>query len=64
MARTATHKYIHNDGDIAELYDLEADPGEFHNLAGQSRAAAVERQMRQRLLAWYDPAKNPHRPRA
>jgi len=34
--RTRDHKYIRNCGDIAELYDLQADPHELHSLASES----------------------------
>jgi N-sulfoglucosamine sulfohydrolase len=33
MIRNRRYKYIVNRDDIAELYDLEADPGELKNLA-------------------------------
>ncbi|MFB3826639.1 MAG: sulfatase [Bryobacteraceae bacterium] len=35
-----------------ELYDIEADPNELTNLAGDPRLKAVEEQLRQRLDAW------------
>ena len=35
-----------------ELYDLEADPGEIHNLAGQKKYADVERRLKDDLLNW------------
>lgn len=59
--RTQRWKYIHNEGQVDELYDLESDPEERRNLAVQERYRAVRRQMRDRLFAWYDPAKNPYR---
>ncbi len=37
---------------IAELYDLEADPVEQHNLAGTERADAVERELSSALWDW------------
>jgi len=46
-----------------ELYDLEKDPVEFHNLAGRPEQAAVETRMKKALLAWRketsDPALDP-----
>ncbi|MBI1894927.1 MAG: sulfatase-like hydrolase/transferase [Acidobacteria bacterium] len=62
MIRTRRYKYIYNHNDVAELYDLEADPGELKNLAGTPGARRVEREHAEQLRAWYDPAKNPYRP--
>lgn len=62
MVRTRRHKYIYNQGALDELYDHEADPGETHNLAGDSAYASVVSELRDRLFAWHDPASNPYRP--
>jgi choline-sulfatase len=62
MIRDRRHKYIYNHDDISELYDLEADPGENHNLAGQPGVAQVQKRLHEQLIAWYDPATNPYRP--
>jgi arylsulfatase A-like enzyme len=59
MVRTHRYKYNLNEGDRAELYDLEADPGERHNLAGVAAHGRTQRDLHERLLAWYDPARNP-----
>ena len=61
--RTSRYKYIYTDGDIDELYDLEADPGENVNRARDAGLKKVHDEMRDRLVAWYDPAKNPYRPK-
>jgi len=38
--RTATHKLIENYNDVTELYDLENDPSELHNIAQSERKIA------------------------
>jgi choline-sulfatase len=38
----------------AQLFDLEADPGEWHNLIGQPEYAAVERELRQAIASRFD----------
>ena len=53
--------YVDSHGSIPELYDHEADPGERVNLAGDPRWEKVRADLHQRLVAWYDPEKNPYR---
>lgn len=52
--RTHAHKYIYRPytGDH-ELYNLERDPGELHNLSGDPAHAELEQAMSQRLLEYY-----------
>jgi arylsulfatase A-like enzyme len=50
MVRTRTHKYAHYKDGSAELYDLTADPNEITNLAGNSDYAAVETDLKARLV--------------
>jgi arylsulfatase A-like enzyme len=53
MVRTRRWKYTHDVlGEVDELYDLEADPWELHNLAGDPRYADVVSAMRLHLLDW------------
>ena len=61
MVRTKRYKYIYNHGDIPELYDLEADPGEKKNQAQNPALTKVRAELRERLMAWYNPATNPYR---
>ncbi len=54
---------ILNDPPEFELYDLENDPWEFHNLAGKAEHAEAEQRMKAALEAWRqetdDPALDP-----
>jgi N-sulfoglucosamine sulfohydrolase len=44
---------------FVELYDLASDPWEQHNLAGVADYAAVELDLRQRLLSWMRQTEDP-----
>lgn len=50
MIRTSTHKFIYRLRGEHELYDLVQDPHELINLAGRLEHAAVELDLRDRLL--------------
>jgi arylsulfatase A-like enzyme len=53
MVRTRRHKFVTDPlGDLDELYDLEADPGEQRNLAALPGHDALIATLRARLLAW------------
>ena len=39
--------------DISELYDLEGDPQELHNLAGKPGVRSVEQTFRDKILLWF-----------
>jgi len=49
--RTRTHKLVVNPGDINELYDLEADPDEMHNLYDAPEIQGIRRDLMKRLYA-------------
>ncbi|MGH2370737.1 MAG: hypothetical protein ACRDI2_21375, partial [Chloroflexota bacterium] len=49
--RRGRYKYVHIHGVDAQLFDLELDPGEWHNLAGQPQHRGVEEALRMALLA-------------
>ena len=61
MIRTRRYKYIFNHGSTHELYDHEADPGEFVNRINDPGLKKVRDQLRDQFFAWYDPEKNLHR---
>lgn len=63
LVRTPTHKLIvwEDPAQPSELYDLEADPREVHNLAGTPQAAGVETDLLRRLLAWMAKTDDPAR---
>ena len=55
MIRRDGFKYIYTHGHPPQLYDLDADPLELDNLAGQEATADLERQLRTALLDGWDP---------
>ena len=53
MVRDRTHKLVVTDrGDALSLYDLESDPVEFQNRAGEAALRDVESRLRAELAAW------------
>jgi arylsulfatase A-like enzyme len=54
MVRTARWKYVYIPHDRDELYDLEADPAEMHNLVDDSEHSEILEQMKARLIGWND----------
>ena len=63
MVRARRYKCIFNQGSTHELYDLEADPGEFLNRIDDPAMKKVANELRDRLFAWHNPEANPHGPR-
>lgn len=53
MIRVGPWKYTNWANDIPELYNLESDPEELHNLAGETSCAAKETELRNQLLKWH-----------
>lgn len=53
-AITRQYKYIYDPRDIAELYDLEADPLEMKNLAQEARYADVVATLHAECKAWHE----------
>ena len=52
MVRTKKWKYIYNPFSIDELYDMESDPFEIHNLAPRIGHKAVLMRMKERMIDW------------
>jgi arylsulfatase A-like enzyme len=50
--RADPFRYSTDRTDVVELYDLDADPVEIHNLAGAPGVEAVERKLSEELWSW------------
>ncbi|MDP6040410.1 MAG: choline-sulfatase [Candidatus Latescibacteria bacterium] len=55
MIRKNNYKYNYIHGYDPQLFDLDADPGEWNNLSGQPDHAEIETYLRSRILNTYDP---------
>ena len=55
MIRVGSLKYVHTHGHPALLFDLSSDPRELRNLSGTAAYAQREAQLKERLLADWDP---------
>lgn len=54
MLRRGKYKYVYTHGHPAQLYDVQADPKELNNLAGQAAFQAVEQQLARDILEGWD----------
>ena len=54
MIRRGGYKYIYSEPDPEQLYDLEEDPDELHNLAGQSEYEPLRRGLFEEMTARWD----------
>jgi arylsulfatase A-like enzyme len=59
MIRTRTHKLIYNSTDVCELYDLQVDPHEMHNLIDDPAHLDVKADLKARLLAHLQATSDP-----
>jgi choline-sulfatase len=59
MVRTARWKYVRYLDHGEELYDLDADPGELRNLAGEPSAAAERARLARELDEWIRRTQDP-----
>jgi choline-sulfatase len=55
MVRKGEYKYIYIRNEQGQLFDLEADPGEWNSLCGDPTYAAVEAELRAHILQTFDP---------
>jgi choline-sulfatase len=55
MVRLGKYKYIYIHGHDSQLFDLEADPDEWHNLAGQASTAGLQAELHALILSRFDP---------
>ena len=55
MARQHNYKYNYIHGYDAQLFDLDADPGEWHNLCGDAAHSNAEESLRTHILDHFDP---------
>lgn len=53
MMRTRQYKLIRRTDDVNELYDLEQDPLELHNVYDHPEYSEIRREMERRMLEWY-----------
>lgn len=58
MVRTRRWKMVHYDGFAPQLFDLEADPNEFHDLGRDPAYAAVRTELKDRIFDWMRARKN------
>lgn len=59
MLRTERWKLVYNPWDVDELYDLENDPWELDNLAGDPAHAQLQRALEARLWRWMHDTADP-----
>lgn len=55
MIRKDHYKYVYIHGYESQLFDLNSDPGEWHNLAGNPEYQEIEAQLKARILEKFDP---------
>ena len=56
MLRRGRFKLNYSLGDPPELYDLQADPGEFEDLGRSAAHSGIREELREHLLSHWDPA--------
>ncbi len=64
MVRVGKYKYVHYVKYQPQLFDLEQDPDEIHDLSAKSEMASVLQECRQKLFAMLDPVEVDQRAKA
>ena len=59
MIRTRTHKFVYNPSDIGELYDLETDPWEMHNLFDLPETQSIQDDLKTKMREHMERIKDP-----
>ena len=59
MYRKGKYKYVFTGGDMDQLFDLEADPDEMHNLAGQASCETLLGELKNSFADWMKQHKDP-----
>jgi choline-sulfatase len=54
MVRRGDHKYVYIRNEKGQLFDLQGDPGEWHNLCGDPAHATLEAELRALILERFD----------
>lgn len=60
-AITRRWKYVYDPEDVPELYDLETDPLEMHNLAADPQHAQTVRELHDECRRWHEARGDPIR---
>ncbi|MDT8304852.1 MAG: choline-sulfatase [Anaerolineae bacterium] len=56
MVRRGPYKYVYIHGHDCQLFDLDTDPGEWHNLADEPAYQRLASELEELILARFDPA--------
>jgi choline-sulfatase len=60
MIRRGKYKYTYVHGEEPQLFDLENDPEEWHNLAGNPQYGEIEEDLKARILEQFNPDQIEH----
>ena len=60
MLHTGRYKYVFNPADFDEIYDLESDPYELHNIIDEAAMQGTRKELAGRLVAEMERTRDPH----